>query len=243
MSSSSSASSQTLGAISLFNFRCSRRRVVACYWCSQRNTRVPRPPAQGQVLFLSWEVRHGVETPGVLCLHLSFFPSASGEAVGDVRWPPKYLGIPEKCIWDQTLIFDKVLWPLSIIALCPVGHLLFIGIQCLRNKISCWDSRLRWWSSLNHLAWSQEVWVCGGLVASSEYPRHGYESSWRPLMLSKQGGFLVQGQVSKLLPLKPVQVQIFSRRAGRCGTKFIVYISAPMLLTKGVPLERKLRCC
>ena len=50
----------------------------------------------------------------------------------------------------------KILWPLNIIVLCPLGHLIFIGIQCLGNKISLWDPRMRWWSSLNHLAWSWE---------------------------------------------------------------------------------------
>ena len=183
-----------------------------------------------------------METPGVLCIFRSslLLVERLWGMLGDL---PSTLGSWKNAFETKLSSLIKVLWPLSIIALCPVGHLLLIGIQCLRNKISCWDSRLRWWSSLNHLAWSQEVWVWGGLVASSEHPRHGYNSSWRPLMLSKRGGSLVWGQVSRFLPLKPVQVQIFSRRAGMHGTKFIVHILAQMLLTKSIPLERKLRCC
>lgn len=145
--------------------------------CSQRNARVPRPPAQGQVLFLSEEVRHGMETPGVLVriFHSSLLlVERLWGTLGDL---PSTLGFRKNAVETKLSSLIKVLWPLSIIALCPVGHLLFIGIQCLRNKISCWDSRWRWWSSWNHLAWSQEAWVWGGLVASSEHPHHGYDSS------------------------------------------------------------------
>ena len=130
--------------------------------CSQRNTRVPRPPAQGQVLFLSEEVRHGVETLGVLvCIFHSslLLVERLWGTLGDL---PSTLGFQKNAVETKLSSLIKVLWPLSIIALCPVGHLLFIGIQSLRNKTSRWDSRWRWWSSWNHLAWSQEVWVWGG---------------------------------------------------------------------------------
>ena len=145
--------------------------------CSQTHARVPRPPAPGQVLFLSEEVRHGMETPGVLVRNFHSSLLLVERLWGMLGDLPSTLGFRKNAVETKLSSLIKVLWPLSIIALCPVGHLLFIGIQCLRNKISCWDSRWRWWSSWNHLAWSQEAWVWGGLVASSEHPRHGYDSS------------------------------------------------------------------
>lgn len=71
---------RVFAAQAVFNFRRSNRRVAQSHGTvssCQRRAWAPRPPAQGQVVFLSWEVRQGWEALefSVCILHSPLLPS------------------------------------------------------------------------------------------------------------------------------------------------------------------------